>query len=75
MAMLKDEKLQKMMKDVMQNGQQSLQKYLSDPDAIVLLKNLGQIMGKLMNWFDHITTEYKLSTESSISLRASGRRG
>ena len=49
MAMLKDEKLQKMMKDVMQNGQQSLQKYLSDPDAIVLLKNLGQIMGKLMN--------------------------
>lgn len=50
MAMLKDEKLQKMMKDVMQNGQQSLQKYLSDPDAIVLLKNLSQIMGKLMNW-------------------------
>ena len=57
MAMLKDEKLQKMMKDVMQNGQQSLQKYLSDPDAIVLLKNLGQIMGKLMNWFDLITAE------------------
>eukprot|EP01038_Epipyxis_sp_PR26KG_P014774 gene14774-19855_t len=45
--MLRDPKMQDIMKAVMTGGPDGLKKYLSDPDALILLQKLGEIMGKI----------------------------
>lgn len=46
MQMLKDPKMQDIMKAVMEGGPEAIKKYMSDPDAIMLLKSLSKTMGK-----------------------------
>lgn len=45
--MLKDPKMQDVMKAVMTNGPDGLKKYLSDPDAMLLLESLSKAMLKV----------------------------
>jgi hypothetical protein len=37
------------MSAVMKGGPEAMKKYLSDPDAVMLLQNLSSVMGKVMN--------------------------
>eukprot|EP01041_Mallomonas_annulata_P013125 gene13125-27738_t len=46
--MLKDPKMQAIMKDVMTGGPEALKKYLSDPDAMMLLDRLSKAMDKIV---------------------------
>eukprot|EP01036_Dinobryon_divergens_P022051 gene22051-30285_t len=46
MNMLKDPKMQDIMKAVMTGGPTAMKKYLSDPDAIALLQRLSKAMAK-----------------------------
>ena len=46
MNMLKDPKMQDIMKAVMTGGPDAIKKYLSDPDAILLLQRLTKAMEK-----------------------------
>ena len=48
MRMLKDPKMQDIMRAVMTGGPEAMKKYLSDPDAVLLLQNLSSVMSKLL---------------------------
>ena len=48
MQMLKDPKMQDIMKSVMTGGPEAMKKYLRDPDAIVLLNKLSASMQNLI---------------------------
>jgi len=47
MAFLKDPKMQQIMAEVMQNGPQSMTKYLSDPEAMRMLQKLAVAMQRV----------------------------
>jgi hypothetical protein len=49
MQMLKDPKMQDIMRAVMTGGPEAMKRYLSDPDAIALLQKLSGVMGKIMS--------------------------
>lgn len=46
MNMLKDTKMQDILKSVMTNGPDGMKKYLSDPDALLLLQKLSKSLAK-----------------------------
>lgn len=48
MQMLKDPKMQDIMRAVMTGGPEAMKKYLSDPDAVLLLQRLSSVMSKLL---------------------------
>jgi len=48
MNMLKDPKMQEIMKAVMTGGPEGLRKYTSDPDSIMLLNSLTKAMERVM---------------------------
>lgn len=49
MTMLRDPKMQEIMKSVMTGGPQSLQKYTADPNSILLLNSLSKAMERVLN--------------------------
>lgn len=49
MTMLKDPKMQDIMKAVMTGGPEAAKKYMSDPDALLLLQRLSGAIGKIQN--------------------------
>jgi len=46
MKMLRDPKMQDIMQAVMSGGPDAIKKYMSDPDALLLLQKLSGVMGK-----------------------------
>jgi len=47
-SLLRDPKMQSIMRDMMISGPEGVKKYLSDPDAIVLLQKLSTVMQRAM---------------------------
>ena len=46
MQMLKDKKMQEIMSAVMEGGPEGMKKYLSDPDAMLLISKLSKAINR-----------------------------